>query len=111
MNPAAKRLIALLTLFVSCNTVCQEKVIWVTPLWDSFTNPDATGLYNDIVRTVYSDAGYSIEQITRSWKRSLTIVKNAGADITGGEDFSVRYNQSKYPILLSSENILFKRDR
>lgn len=112
MDLVIKLSVLLLALTFSTN-VCgvDKKVIWVTPLWDSYTNEDGTGLYNDIVNTIYTEAGYSIKQITRSWQRSLEMVQKAEADITGGEDYSPRYNQSTFPILYSSENILYKKDK
>jgi ABC-type amino acid transport substrate-binding protein len=94
---------------LNINVVNAETIRWVTESWESFTNEDGSGLYNEIVRAAFD--GHQVEIINMPWKRSLLEVKNGTADMTGATNFINGYITPRYPMLASPVSILFYSDK
>ncbi|MEZ8103319.1 substrate-binding periplasmic protein [Vibrio bivalvicida] len=57
----------------------------VSEEWQGYTNSDGTGLYWEIVTTVFSSAGIQVELSTTPWKRAKQQVKRQVADAYVGD--------------------------
>ena len=82
-----------------------ETIRWVTESWQNYTNKNGSGLYIDIIRTVFAD--HQLEIVYMPWKRALLEVKNGTADMTGATSFVDGYITPRYPILTPPISILF----
>jgi polar amino acid transport system substrate-binding protein len=56
-----------------------------TPAWENVTNEDGTGLYFDILRSVYGPVGVTLKYQIVPWRRAVEMVKQHQADaLLGG---------------------------
>jgi polar amino acid transport system substrate-binding protein len=46
----------------------------VAPMWEDYTNADGTGMYWDIIRSIYSNEGVKLKPSTVPWNRALKMV-------------------------------------
>lgn len=81
-----------------------KEVVWVTPEWKGYTDVDGNGLYNTLIREIFAiaDTQVKIEY------RSLLMVKDNFADMTGGTQKSTYYHFSAHPIISNKEYVLFR---
>ena len=85
-----------------------HQVVWVTPEWQNYTQVDGLGLYNELVQKVFAKSDTRVRQIYRSWNRSLMMLRNQQADMTGGMEKSGNFHFSAFPILSDYEYVLFR---
>ncbi|MFE8073325.1 transporter substrate-binding domain-containing protein [Marinobacteraceae bacterium S3BR75-40.1] len=52
----------------------------VSQVWKNYTNPDGSGLAWDIVRSVFEDAGLTLDYQTMPYKRAVRMVREGKAD-------------------------------
>jgi ABC-type amino acid transport substrate-binding protein len=76
----------LMTLFISVNVHADQdrefhfkrnqikNINVVAPEWEDYTNVDGTGLYWDILRSIYSNQGVKLKHSSVSWNRALKMV-------------------------------------
>lgn len=64
-----------------------ETIQIATPEWEDTTNKDGTGLYFDIIRSVYEPSGIQLEYEIVPWNRALNLIKNHQADALPGGYF------------------------
>jgi ABC-type amino acid transport substrate-binding protein len=94
---------------ISITNAKTDTIRWVTESWQNYTNKDGSGLYHDIVRTIFVDQ--RIEVIYMPWKRTLLEVKNGTADMTGATSVSKGYVIPRYPILATPISILYSKNK
>jgi polar amino acid transport system substrate-binding protein len=85
-----------------------NSVIWATPIWEHYSEPNVKGLYGDILTDIFSSNNIEIKQKIVPWKRALSMIDNNRADITGGLVKDNLGNDSKYPISIDEEGILYR---
>ncbi len=75
-------LILLCSQFVEIHVSCADDktIVFATEEWKDATHRDGSGLYWDILRTVYELGGYKIKPLIRSYKGSVTLVKEKSVD-------------------------------
>jgi hypothetical protein len=67
----------------------------VAPMWEDYTNGDGTGMYWEILRTIYSNEGIKLKPSTVPWNRALKMVtKYQVYNAIVGE-----YRDSKEPLI------------
>ncbi|WP_158972426.1 ABC transporter substrate-binding protein [Paraglaciecola sp. L3A3] len=96
-------------LMLSTSIANAETIRWVTESWQNYTNKDGSGLYNDILRSVFAD--HQLEVTYMPWKRTLLEVKNGTADITGATSFVSGYITSQHPILAAPISVLLNSNK
>lgn len=97
-------------LLFSQSTMAQIKeIIWVSPVWESYTDTDGSGLYNDIVSQVFAAHDVTVKRVYRSWKKSMQMVENGEADMTGGTELSARFHASAFPVINDDVHVLLKK--
>jgi len=81
-----KILVILITFFISysANSVAERSfevkrsqiktINIVAPMWEDYTNDDGTGMYWDILRTIYSNEEIKLKPSTVPWNRALKMV-------------------------------------
>lgn len=70
-----------LCLTLICDAMAENKtIVFATEEWKDATNRDGSGLYWDILRAVYEPAGYKVKPLIRSYKGSVTLVKEKKVD-------------------------------
>lgn len=81
-----KFLMILITFFISMNAYSEDErefqfkrdqiknVNIVAPEWEDYTNKDGTGLYWDILQTIYSGQNIKLKPSSVSWNRALKMV-------------------------------------
>ncbi len=78
------RIINTLTLFSLLSLTCQADVQFkrehiksisvVAPVWKDFTNKDGSGLYWDMLRSIYEPLGIKVKISQAPWKRAMKMV-------------------------------------
>lgn len=75
----------LFTLFISLFSILcaqeNKEITIATESWEGATNEDGTGLYWDIVKTVYEPLGYTITKKHTSFKESEDMLKKGKVDL------------------------------
>ena len=81
-----KILVILITLLISYSVSSAEErsfevkprqiktINIVAPMWEDYTNTDGTGMYWDILRTIYSNEGIKLKPSIVPWNRALKMV-------------------------------------
>ncbi|MBI9090477.1 MAG: transporter substrate-binding domain-containing protein [Desulfobacterium sp.] len=86
----------------------------VTPLWHDQTNPDGSGLFFDIVRTVYAPVGITMTYDFVPWKRAKKMVGANLADamlcIWKEDAGRERLLLPRYPLFVEFPAVVFKAD-
>ncbi|MBN2651248.1 MAG: transporter substrate-binding domain-containing protein [Spirochaetales bacterium] len=112
-----RKCVFLLIFSVCATSFCgASNVISVaTPQWDGTTNSDGTGLFFDILRAVYEPVGYRLDIQFMPWKRALTLVQVAEADLIIGfyynESDLYRFCYPKWPFKIEETVAVFKKER
>lgn len=87
----------------------------VTPAWEYQTNADGTGLFFDILRSVYEPVGISLEYQIVPWKRAISILnyKKADAMVCAIQLTVDKANliTPQYPIAKDYTVAVFKKDK
>lgn len=77
---------AVLTFFISLNTHAEQErefqfkrsqiknINIVAPVWEDYTNADGTGLYWDILQSIYANQNIKLKPSSVSWNRALKMV-------------------------------------
>ena len=74
-------LISLISLFSILFAVENKEITIASESWDGATNEDGTGLYWDIMKTVYEPLGYTIIKKHTSFKESEEMIRSGKADM------------------------------
>lgn len=83
-------------------------LLWVSPAWDKYVTREEIGLYNDLMRLTLAQEDLSVEWRETPWKRALVMVEVGQADMTCCAQKNSIYHQSKYPIILSQEVVMYR---
>lgn len=87
----------------------------VTPAWEFQTNEDGTGLFFDILRSVYEPVGISLEYQIVPWKRAISMLnyKNGDAMVCAIQLTVDKANLiiPQYPIAKDYTVAVFKKDK
>ncbi|GBC59989.1 hypothetical protein DENIS_0931 [Desulfonema ishimotonii] len=87
----------------------------VTPLWEKQTNEDGTGLFFEIVRSVYELAGIEMEYKIVPWKRARNMVNKNQADamLCAWREDAQKQGQRipEYPMFTEYTAVVFKKAR
>ncbi|WGW05689.1 substrate-binding periplasmic protein [Tropicibacter oceani] len=59
-------------------------VIHATPEWTGFTNPDGSGIYNELLSEIFAAQGITVQRQTVPINRAVALVERGDADFTGG---------------------------
>lgn len=70
----------------------------VAPLWEDYTNKDGTGMYWDIIRSIYSNEDIKLKPSTVPWNRAMKMVTKYQT-----------YNAIVGEYLETEENLLFPK--
>lgn len=94
----------------------KNKIIFiVTPEWEGQTNKDGTGLFFDIVRSVYEPEGIKIKFEIVPWKRSefMVISNKADALLDSYKENIVGKDMlaPEYPMVVESSAAVFRKDK
>lgn len=81
-------------------------VIWVTEAWHNYTNRDGSGLYHELLDTIFQDSPYKIQVKYLPWKRALREIENKQANISGALPNNGKYLFADIPILTEPISIL-----
>lgn len=87
-----------------------KPVRWVTDSWPNYTNQDGTGLYHELMRSIFYEANEFNVQYA-PWLRSLELVKSGGADLTGAMPLNPTFIMSKHIVLSQPISLLVRKDR
>ncbi|ATC97824.1 MULTISPECIES: substrate-binding periplasmic protein [Pseudoalteromonas] len=101
-----------LLLFSTC-CVSQQKEInppirWVTDSWPNYTDKDGSGLYHELMRSVFHNVQEFDVQYT-PWLRALELVKSGNADFTGAMPLNSNYVMSQHIVLSQPISVLIKK--
>lgn len=83
----------------------------VTPEWPGQTNKDGTGLFFDIVRSVYEPAGIKMEYRIVPWKRGEKMLASKKADAMLDVLSYKEINRGKYPMNVLFMGVAFKKGK
>jgi len=78
----------------------KKELIWATPFWSGFTEPDNTGFYDQLMSSIYSESEFNLIRREIPWLRSVQNVVSGNANVTGGIP-----RQSNVNSILSNESI------
>lgn len=84
----------------------------VAPLWEDYTNKDGTGMYWDILRSMYANANIKLKPSTVPWNRAMKMVtkyQTYNAIIGEYLDTEEALIFPKYPIDIEYMSVLTKR--
>lgn len=84
-------------------------IIWVTEVWNGFTERNGNGLYHEIVDAVFNKVNVEVTKQYVPFKRALYLVENKQADMTGGIELSESLLLSDTPILSTKLSILYRK--
>jgi hypothetical protein len=104
-----------LFILITCNQALvfaeeADVYLWVTPVWEGYTEEDGTGLYADLINAIAMIENIKFVKQNTPWERSLKMVSSGRAEMTGALYYSDVSNQSKYPVSESDEGILYKAE-
>jgi len=86
----------------------------VTPEWEGQTNKDGTGLFFEIVRSIYEPVGIKMKFRFVPWKRAVYMIESCKADAILDaylQNVSEKMIIPKYPIVKEYNVALFKKDK
>lgn len=87
----------------------------VTPHWENQTNTDGTGLFFEIIQSVYEPAGIKMSFKFVPWKRAQALVndKNADAMLCVWQEHADEEHQilPRYPMFIEHTAVVFKKDK
>lgn len=118
-----KIVVILITLLVSYSASAEEKLFnfkrgqiktinVVAPLWEDYTNQDGTGMYWDILRSMYANENINLKPSTVPWNRAMKMVtKYQTYNAIVGEylDTEEALIFPKYPIDVEYMSVLTKK--
>lgn len=87
-----------------------KPIRWVTDSWPNYTNQDGTGLYHELIRSIFYEANELNVQYT-PWLRSLELVKSGSADLTGAMPLNPAFIMSKHVVLSQPISLLVRKNR
>ncbi|MCP4352277.1 MAG: hypothetical protein GY795_43015, partial [Desulfobacterales bacterium] len=82
----------------------------VTPSWKAQTNRDGTGLYFDIVRSVYEPVNIKMEYNFVPWARAEKMIKGKKADAMLCASEKKDRLTPKYPMIVENISALFRKE-
>ena len=108
-RPSMKILVIFLTLFISYSVSAEDSsfhfkhgqiktINVVAPLWEDYTNKDGTGMYWDIISSIYSNEDIKLKPSTVPWNRAMKMVTKYQT-----------YNAIVGEYLETEENLLFPK--
>lgn len=84
----------------------------VAPMWEDYTNADGTGMYWDILRTIYSNEGIKLKPSIVPWNRAMKMVTKYqvyNAIVGEYRDTKEPLLFPKYPIDVEYMSVLTKK--
>jgi polar amino acid transport system substrate-binding protein len=92
-----------------------ETIHIATPEWEETTNKDGTGVYFDIIRSVYEPGGIQLKYEIVPWNRAISLIKTHQADaLPGGYFVGNREDVDdlfpRYPIDTEIASVVYKKD-
>jgi polar amino acid transport system substrate-binding protein len=60
----------------------------VSPVWKGFSHEDGTGLFFEIIKTVYEPSGIRLKHENFPWKRCIRMIREREADCVPGDFFT-----------------------
>ena len=111
------KIIVVLSLFSSCFLTPDiqakeiKEVHWALTAWKEATQKDGKGLFHEIVDQVFALQNIKLKKTYAPWKRSLSLVEDGLADMTGGHTQTEKYYQAKLPILVVKRAVFFKNKK
>jgi len=89
-----------------------QEVATTSPAWDTFTNKDGTGLYHEIMNTVFGLYNIPVRHIYSNSGRSEELVLKGEADVMTCDDkASPELVMGRYPMYENSFYVFFKKGR
>jgi len=85
-----------------------------TPVWEGQTNEDGTGLFFEIVRSIYEPVGIKMEFKFVPWKRAVYMIERCEADAlldSYRENITEKMIIPKYPLVKEYNVAVFKKDK
>ena len=108
--PYALLLFVLLTPTAEAGEI--DEVVSTSPSWETFTNPDGTGLYHDILREVFALYGIPVRHEYAKSNRSEELVRLNLADMMTCDDMaSPPLVMARYPMYANDFYVFFKKRR
>ena len=83
----------------------------VTPAWPDQTNEDGTGLFFDIVRSVYEPVGIKMTYEIFPWKRAEAMIASAEADAMLSALKRKDRLTPEYPLWVEYTAVVFRKDK
>ena len=80
-----------------------------TAEWKGFTDADGSGLYNELIREVFSTADVEVEREYVPLNRAIVLVERGRSDFTGGFSKDDR-NFATYPIYETTVGLMMRKD-
>lgn len=80
--------------------------VWVTDVWQNYTNKDGSGLYHELFNTIFQNSPFNIHVKYLPWKRALREVETKKANISGALPKNEKYLFASIPILTQPISIL-----
>jgi len=122
LNSNIKHITILILLLFICHTswayekepVNINTIHIATPAWEGQTNEDGTGLFFDIIRTVYEPAGIKMRFEIVPWKRAVQMILSNNADALLDiyrENIDENMSAPQYPLLTEFTVAIFKKNR
>lgn len=88
------------------------EIISTSPSWESFTNPDGTGLYHEILKETFSLYGINVRHIYSKSGRSEELIRKEEADVMTCDDKAAPpLILSRYPMYVNDFYVFFKKSR
>lgn len=88
-----------------------ENINIVTPSWKAQTNKDGTGLFFDIVRSVYEPVGIKMKYKIIPWARAEKIIQSKKADAMLSASKRKDRLTPRYPMFIENTSALFKKEK
>lgn len=98
-------LVSLISLFSMIFALDNKEITIASESWDGATNEDGSGLYWDIMKTVYEPMGYTIVKKITSFKESEEMLKNGKVDMYLGS-YNDEQDFALYPKYCFDQDII-----
>ena len=111
-QPLTYALLLIVLLTQNAEAAAVDEVISTSPSWDTFTNPDGTGLYHEILREVFALYGIPVRHEYAKSNRSEELVKLDLADMMTCDDMAdPPLTLARYPLYANDFYVFFNKKR
>lgn len=86
----------------------ERPIRWVTDSWPNYTDEDGSGLYHELIRSIFNrEQEFNVQYAP--WLRALELVKSGNADFTGAMPLNANYVMSQHVVLNQPVSVLIKK--